>query len=173
MRGIAISWSKDNIFQKKPFILYFIFKKKQKNQTLHWLAGHPIYGHHPRNTSRWTPEAFRGWCDHPWRFWGWPVPLLILIEGGWVGFRGGRSHLGLASGWLWPPPESLGGGQPPLTGILGVAILFGGGPPPPIRFEGGCSHPRLLVVGHPWVFNFIFFLFFCFFNDLILFLFFF
>jgi len=70
MRGIAISWSKDNIFQKKPFILYFIFKKKQKNQTLHWLAGHPIYGHHPRNTSRWTPEAFRGWCDHPWRFWG-------------------------------------------------------------------------------------------------------
>jgi len=41
MRGIAIPWSKGNIFQKKPFILY-LKKKKKKSKTLHWLAGHPF-----------------------------------------------------------------------------------------------------------------------------------
>jgi hypothetical protein len=42
MRGIAIPWSKGNIFQKKPFILY-LKKKTEKKQNPSLAGRPPIY----------------------------------------------------------------------------------------------------------------------------------
>jgi hypothetical protein len=83
MRGIAIPWSKCNIFQKKTIYFIFYLKKKSKNQTLNWLASQPVYG------------AKGGLC-HP-RFSSRPPR---------VGFGGGPGHLRLAFGVAKPPPET-------------------------------------------------------------------
>jgi len=89
MRGIAIPWGKCNIFQKKKHLFnILLLKKKPKNQTLHWLAGHPFPEHlmvdpggvpggglcHPQSPSPTPDEYFGGGrvgdhsvggCGHP------------------------------------------------------------------------------------------------------------
>jgi len=72
-REIPIHWGKDDIFQKKPFILYLKKKKKKKGQTLHWLASPYMEtivtprGGPPRRSERGatTPGAFGGWHRPP------------------------------------------------------------------------------------------------------------